>query len=63
MRQNVVVALGMAALMVLVSIFTEIPLWLGVLTHEGSTAVVVLNSLRLLLRTGPKSTATAVTGH
>ena len=49
MRQNVIVALGMVAGMVLVSVITEIPLWLGVLTHEGSTAAVVLNSLRLLL--------------
>ena len=49
MRQNVFLALGMVAMMVLVSIVTEIPLWLGVLTHEGSTAAVVLNSLRLLL--------------
>lgn len=49
MRQNVVVALGMAGSMVIVSILTEVPLWVGVLTHEGSTAVVVLNSLRLLL--------------
>jgi len=49
MRQNIAVALGMAGGMVLVSIITEIPLWLGVLTHEGSTAAVVLNSLRLLL--------------
>jgi Cd2+/Zn2+-exporting ATPase len=55
MHQNVVVALGMAALMVLVSIVTEIPLWLGVLTHEGSTAAVVLNSLRLLLRSSSVS--------
>lgn len=49
MRQNVIVALGMVAVMVLISILTRIPLWLGVLTHEGSTAAVVLNSLRLLL--------------
>ena len=49
MRQNIGVALGMAGGMVLISIFREVPLWLGVLTHEGSTAVVVLNSLRLLL--------------
>jgi Zn2+/Cd2+-exporting ATPase len=50
MRQNVFAALGMAAGMVVVSIFVEVPLWLGVSTHEGSTALVVLNSLRLLLR-------------
>ena len=49
MRQNIGVALGMAGGMVLLSIFHEVPLWVGVLTHEGSTAVVVLNSLRLLL--------------
>jgi Cd2+/Zn2+-exporting ATPase len=49
MRQNIMVALGTAALMVIVSVIREIPLWLGVLTHEGSTAIVVLNSLRLLL--------------
>jgi Cd2+/Zn2+-exporting ATPase len=54
MRQNVVIALGMAGSMVVVSIITEIPLWLGVLTHEGSTAVVVLNSLRLLLAGGSR---------
>jgi Cd2+/Zn2+-exporting ATPase len=52
MRQNIAVALGMAAGMVLLSIFREVPLWVGVLTHEGSTAVVVLNSLRLLLGDG-----------
>ena len=57
MRQNVIVALGMAATMVLVSILAEIPLWLGVLTHEGSTAAVVLNSLRLLLRNGRRPDA------
>lgn len=55
MRQNVLVALGMAAGMVVVSVITEVPLWLGVLTHEGSTAVVVLNSLRLLLMEGNKA--------
>jgi Cd2+/Zn2+-exporting ATPase len=49
MRQNLVISLGTAATMVLISILREIPLWLGVLTHEGSTAIVVLNSLRLLL--------------
>mgnify|MGYP000045780238 CR=1 FL=1 len=43
MRQNIAVALGMAAGMVLISILHEVPLWLGVLTHEGSTAVVVMN--------------------
>jgi Zn2+/Cd2+-exporting ATPase len=49
MRQNIFVALGMAAGMVVLSVIIEVPLWVGVLTHEGSTAAVVLNSLRLLL--------------
>ncbi len=53
MRQNIGVALSMAGGMVLLSIFREVPLWLGVLTHEGSTAMVVLNSLRLLLGGNP----------
>ncbi len=53
MRQNIAVALSMAGGMVLISIFQEVPLWLGVLTHEGSTALVVLNSLRLLLGSDP----------
>ena len=48
MRQNVFVALGTAGIMVITGIIREVPLWLGVLTHEGSTALVVLNSMRLL---------------
>jgi Cd2+/Zn2+-exporting ATPase len=52
MRQNIGVALGVAGSMVLISILREVPLWVGVLTHEGSTAIVVLNSLRLLLGDG-----------
>jgi cation transport ATPase len=44
----------MAGGMVILSIIREVPLWVGVLTHEGSTAVVVLNSLRLLLGGGPQ---------
>ncbi|MDB6069849.1 MAG: zosA, partial [Verrucomicrobiales bacterium] len=59
MRQNIVVALGLAASMVLISILHEVPLWLGVLTHEGSTAVVVLNSLRLLLADVPTARSIA----
>jgi Zn2+/Cd2+-exporting ATPase len=47
-RQNLVVALGTVAVLVVFAVLGKIPLTLGVLGHEGSTVVVVLNSLRLL---------------
>ena len=47
-RQNMVVALGTVGVMVLATFFYPLPLALGVAAHEGSTVVVVLNSLRLL---------------
>jgi Cd2+/Zn2+-exporting ATPase len=37
----------MIALLVLATFF-DLPLWLGVLGHEGSTVLVVLNGLRIL---------------
>ena len=49
-RQNLAVALGTVVLMVGASLCGVVPLALGVAAHEGSTVVVVLNSLRLLLR-------------
>lgn len=48
-RQNMAVALGTVGLMVLATFVFPVPLALGVAAHEGSTVVVVLNSLRLLL--------------
>ena len=48
-RQNIVLALGTIAIMVLGTVGGWVPLSLGVLAHEGSTVVVCLNSLRLLL--------------
>jgi Cd2+/Zn2+-exporting ATPase len=47
-RQNIVISLGVLVLLALGSIGFSIPLPLGVLGHEGSTVIVVLNSLRLL---------------
>jgi Cd2+/Zn2+-exporting ATPase len=47
-RQNMVVALGTVGIMVLATFVFPVPLALGVAAHEGSTVVVVLNSLRLL---------------
>lgn len=49
-RQNLVVSLGTVAILVLFALAGQIPLTVGVVGHEGSTVVVVMNSLRLLLR-------------
>ena len=48
-RQNVLVSLGVIVLLVGFALAGHIPLTLGVMGHEGSTLIVVLNSLRLLL--------------
>jgi len=48
-RQNLVISLGTVAVLVTFAILGKIPLTLGVVGHEGSTVVVVMNSLRLLL--------------
>ncbi|MGB0184291.1 MAG: heavy metal translocating P-type ATPase, partial [Opitutales bacterium] len=47
-RQNVTIALGTVLLMTLAAVLGWIPLSVGVVAHEGSSAVVCLNSLRLL---------------
>jgi Cd2+/Zn2+-exporting ATPase len=47
-RQNIVISLGTVVVLVLLALFSRIPLTLGVVGHEGSTVIVVLNSLRLL---------------
>ncbi|MEX1111176.1 MAG: cation-translocating P-type ATPase [Chthoniobacterales bacterium] len=47
-RQNMAISLGTVAIMVLATFIIPVPLALGVAAHEGSTVVVVLNSLRLL---------------
>ena len=48
-RQNLFISLGTVVVMVTASLFGAIPLSIGVLMHEGSTVVVCVNSLRLLL--------------
>ncbi|CAN5603594.1 N/A [soil metagenome] len=50
-RQNMTFAFSMIALLIL-STFFGLPLWLGVIGHEGSTLLVVLNGLRLLWERG-----------
>lgn len=46
-RQNLIFAFAMIGVLVLATFF-RLPLWLGVLGHEGSTLLVVLNGLRIL---------------
>ncbi|MBX9578067.1 MAG: cadmium-translocating P-type ATPase [Chthoniobacterales bacterium] len=52
--QNITVALGTVLVMVTTAALISIPLTLGVAAHEGSTLLVVLNSLRLLRLQLPK---------
>ena len=47
-RQNLVISLGVLLILALGSLGFALPLPMGVLGHEGSTVIVVLNSLRLL---------------
>jgi len=51
-RQNLCVSLGTIAVMAAGVIGIGVPLWVGVVAHEGSTIAVVLNSLRLLATGG-----------
>ncbi len=50
-RQNIAIALGTVVIMVGIALTGFLPLSIGVFAHEGSTVVVVLNSLRLLFGT------------
>jgi Cd2+/Zn2+-exporting ATPase len=52
-RQNLVISLGTVAVLVTFALLGTIPLTIGVVGHEGSTVVVVMNSLRLLFGGGP----------
>lgn len=54
-RHNMIFAFAMIGVLVTATFF-ELPLWLGVLGHEGSTVVVVFNGLRLLWEKTPKLT-------
>jgi Zn2+/Cd2+-exporting ATPase len=47
-RQNLVISLGTVCVLVTFAMLGKIPLTLGVVGHEGSTVVVVMNRLRLL---------------
>ena len=49
-RQNMILSLTVILVLVGFALAGRIPLTLGVMGHEGSTLIVVLNSLRLLLQ-------------
>jgi Cd2+/Zn2+-exporting ATPase len=54
-RQNLVISLGTVVVLVSFAMFGKIPLTIGVVGHEGSTVVVVMNSLRLLFGKAQKN--------
>ncbi len=54
-RQNLFVSLGTVVVLVVFAMLGKIPLPVGVVGHEGSTVVVVMNSLRLLFGGTTKS--------
>jgi Cd2+/Zn2+-exporting ATPase len=54
-RQNLVISLGTVVVLVSFALLGKIPLTVGVVGHEGSTVIVVMNSLRLLLGNLPKA--------
>jgi Zn2+/Cd2+-exporting ATPase len=48
-QQNIAISLGTVVVLMIFALLGSIPLTVGVVGHEGSTVIVVLNSLRLLL--------------
>ncbi|MGA3266153.1 MAG: heavy metal translocating P-type ATPase [Verrucomicrobiota bacterium] len=58
-RWNLVISLGTVAVLVTLALLGKIALPVGVVGHEGSTVVVVLNSLRLLFGGQSKPLAAA----
>ena len=53
-RQNLFISMGTVAVLVVFALIGKIPLPVGVVGHEGSTVIVVMNSLRLLFGESPK---------
>jgi Cd2+/Zn2+-exporting ATPase len=60
--QNLYFAFAVIGLLVLSSFF-GLPLWIGVVGHEGSTLLVVLNGLRLLWESPPDETGAFPSGE
>ena len=59
-RQNLTFALTVIVVLVIATLMGQVPLPLGVVGHEGSTIIVVLNGLRLLRFRKPALHAAAV---
>jgi Cd2+/Zn2+-exporting ATPase len=59
-RQNLIISLGTVGVLVTFAMLGKIPLTIGVVGHEGSTVVVVMNSLRLLFGKPPPPEAGSV---
>jgi Zn2+/Cd2+-exporting ATPase len=56
-RQNIGFALGVIVVLVIFTLAGQVPLPVGVIGHEGSTIIVVLNGLRLLRVSGYETLA------
>jgi len=56
-RQNLLISLGTVVVLVVFAMLGKIPLPVGVIGHEGSTVIVVMNSLRLLFGQNSKPPA------
>ncbi|HEV2691360.1 MAG TPA: cation-translocating P-type ATPase [Verrucomicrobiae bacterium] len=54
-KQNLFISLGTVVVLVTFAMLGKIPLTIGVVGHEGSTVIVVMNSLRLLFGKAPKN--------
>jgi Zn2+/Cd2+-exporting ATPase len=53
MTANLIFATSVIAILAILTLVADVPLWMGVLGHEGSTLLVVGNSLRLLIHRSP----------
>ncbi|MDI3341795.1 MAG: heavy metal translocating P-type ATPase [Sphaerobacter sp.] len=62
-RQNLTFALGVIVVLVTATLLGEVPLPLGVVGHEGSTIIVVLNGLRLLRFAQPALATRTIDPH
>ena len=51
-KQNIVFSLSVIALLIVANFFEAITLPIGVIGHEGSTVLVILNGLRMLRNPG-----------
>ncbi len=47
-RENIAISLGVIFLLIVSALAEKINLTVGVIGHEGSTVIVILNGLRLL---------------